>query len=93
MRRPSCSSEQRKFVEYHRVLFDDQATVEASGGFTTDRLLKLAAKVPGLRGEAFGSAVRTMKYRAFVAASDRAFGEAGENSLDAKREAEEAAQS
>ncbi|MBX9427326.1 DsbA family protein [Streptomyces lateritius] len=74
--------EQQKFVEYHRVLFDNQATVEASGGFTTDRLLKLAAQVPGLRGEAFDSAVRTMKYRAFVTASDRAFDRAGENISD-----------
>ncbi|MFF5785728.1 thioredoxin domain-containing protein [Streptomyces sp. NPDC012693] len=74
--------EQQKFVEYHRVLFDNQATVEASGGFTTDRLLKLAAQVPGLRGEAFDSAVRTMKYRAFVTASDRAFDKAGENISD-----------
>lgn len=42
----------RKFVEYHAGLFGNQAAVESSGGCTTERLLKLAGKVPGLRDEA-----------------------------------------
>lgn len=36
-------------------------------------LLELAAEVEGLRGPAFDSAVRTMRYRDFVARSEKAF--------------------
>lgn len=66
-----------KFVEYHGVLFENQIAVESSGGFTTERLLKLAEKVPGLRSEAFDQAVRTMQYRSFVAASQRTYQQTG----------------
>ncbi|MFF2775446.1 DsbA family protein [Streptomyces sp. NPDC058052] len=71
--------EQGKFVEYHAVLFRHQAEVESSGGFTTERLLQLAAKVPRLRGDAFDTAVRTMRYRAFVTASERAYETTGDD--------------
>ncbi|MEU4351858.1 thioredoxin domain-containing protein [Streptomyces sp. NPDC023838] len=58
-----------KFTEYHAVLYSNQPT-EETDGFTTARLLELAARVPGLRSPAFDSAVKTMKYRAFVTASE-----------------------
>lgn len=71
--------EEGKFVEYHTVLFKHQANVESSGGFTTERLLQLATKVSGLRGEAFDTAVKTMKYRGFVTASEQAYEKTGDD--------------
>ncbi|WP_328946483.1 DsbA family protein [Streptomyces sp. NBC_00250] len=68
-----------KFVEYHAVLFRNQVVVEGSGGFTTERLLKLADQVPGLRSAAFDAAVRTMKYKAFVTASEKAYENTGDD--------------
>ncbi|MEU1896233.1 DsbA family protein [Streptomyces pristinaespiralis] len=62
-----------KFAEYHAVLFRHQAEAEASGGYTTDDLLKLAGEVKGLRGKQFDHAVTTMKYRSFVTASQAAY--------------------
>ncbi|MBW5420099.1 thioredoxin domain-containing protein [Streptomyces sp. BG9H] len=73
--------EKGKFVEYHAVIFKNQAAVESSGGFTVQRLLKLADKVPGLRGEAFDRAVRTMKYRSFVTASQQAYQQTGDDPI------------
>lgn len=70
-----------KFVEYHAVLFENQADVESSGGFTTERLLKLAAEVPGLRDEAFDLAVRTMKHSSFVTASQKAYQQFGDDPI------------
>ncbi|MFB6529256.1 DsbA family protein [Streptomyces sp. NPDC056399] len=70
-----------KFVEYHAVLFENQAAVESSGGFTTERLLKLAGKVQGLRGETFDRAVRTMQYRSYVTASQEAYQETGDDPI------------
>ncbi|MGW0535078.1 DsbA family protein [Streptomyces sp. NPDC003032] len=65
--------EEGKFVEYHEVLFRDQADVEAEGGFTTDALLALADEVEDLRGKSFDRAVRTMRYAEFVTASQGAY--------------------
>jgi protein-disulfide isomerase len=73
--------EKGKFVEYHAVLFENQAAVESSGGFTTERLLRLAEEVPGLRDEAFDSAVRAMKYRSFVTASQQAYQQTGDDPI------------
>lgn len=73
--------EKGKFVEYHAVLFANQAAVESSGGFTTERLLKLAGKVPGLRDGAFDVAVRTMKYRSFVTSSQQAYQQTGDDPI------------
>jgi len=61
-----------KFAEYHALLYRHQPA-EAVDGYTNALLLKLAGKVPGLRGPAFDSAVKTMKYREFVDRSERAF--------------------
>lgn len=73
--------EKGRFVEYHAVLFENQAAVERSGGFTTERLLKLAERVPGLRDTAFDLAVRTMKYSSFVTASQRAYQQTGDDPI------------
>lgn len=64
------------FPMYHAVLYDNQPP-EAEDGFTNARLLQLAAQVPGLSGAAFTQAVRTGRYRAFVAASEKAFTDSG----------------
>ncbi|MFF8732531.1 DsbA family protein [Streptomyces sp. NPDC015171] len=64
-----------KFAEYHDVLYAGQPA-ESVDGFTDAYLLKLAAKVPGLRGHAFDSAVKTMKYRTFVENAEEAYEEA-----------------
>ncbi|MGW1097112.1 DsbA family protein [Streptomyces sp. NPDC002455] len=61
-----------RFVEFHQVLYANQPD-EAVDGFTNDFLLKMASRVEGLRGPGFDGAVRTMKYQAFVDASESAF--------------------
>ncbi|MFD8232867.1 DsbA family protein [Streptomyces sp. NPDC059696] len=65
-----------KFVEYHEVLYLNQPE-ESDDGYTDAYLLKLAGQVEGLRSTAFDSAVKTMKYRTFVAASQKAYERAG----------------
>ncbi|MYT05063.1 MULTISPECIES: thioredoxin domain-containing protein [Streptomyces] len=67
---------QGRFAEYHQVLYRHQPE-EAEDGFTDARLLELAEQVEGLRGPAFDSAVKDMKYRAFVTASEKAYESAG----------------
>lgn len=64
--------EQGKFAKYHDVLYANQPPEEVDG-FTDGELLALASKVPGLRSERFDSAVRTMRYRDFVEASEKAY--------------------
>jgi protein-disulfide isomerase len=61
-----------KFAEYHDVLYAGQPD-ESIDGFTDAYLLKLAEKVPGLRGPAFDKAVKTMKYRSFVENAEDAY--------------------
>ncbi|MEU6806667.1 thioredoxin domain-containing protein [Streptomyces neyagawaensis] len=68
--------EEGKFVEYHEVLYANQPE-ESVDGFTDACLLRLAGKVEGLRGPEFDGAVRSMKYRGFVAASQNAYEKAG----------------
>jgi len=68
--------EEGKFAEYHAVLYAHQPE-ESVDGFTDAYLLKLAAKVDGLRGPKFDTAVKSMKYRDFVAASEKAFERSG----------------
>lgn len=66
-----------KFVEFHAVLFEKQAAVERGDGFTTHKLLELADEVPGLRDKTFDQAVKSMKYKAFVTASEQAYEHTG----------------
>ncbi|MFE0579846.1 MULTISPECIES: thioredoxin domain-containing protein [unclassified Streptomyces] len=61
-----------RFAKYHEVLYRHQAKVRKAGGFTRDRLLTLAVKVPGLRGPEFDAAVLETKHRDFVEAADEA---------------------
>ncbi|MFJ8543369.1 DsbA family protein [Streptomyces sp. NPDC093586] len=68
--------EEDKFVEYHEVLYANQPE-ESVDGYTDAFLLELAGQVEGLRGPAFDSAVKTMKYRSFVTASQKAYERAG----------------
>ncbi|MET9495380.1 thioredoxin domain-containing protein [Streptomyces sp. NPDC006552] len=63
---------QDKFIEFHDVLFAHQPE-EAVDGYTDAFLLRMASRVPGLRGKEFDTAVRTMKYRDFVTASQAAY--------------------
>ncbi|MFF7932432.1 DsbA family protein [Streptomyces sp. NPDC007940] len=60
-----------RFAEHHQVLCRHQPE-ESEDGFTHDRLLELAERADGLRGPAFDSAVKGMKYRAFMKASEKA---------------------
>ncbi|WP_399895154.1 DsbA family protein [Streptomyces sp. BBFR51] len=65
-----------RFVEYHEVLYANQPE-ESVDGYTDAFLLELAGRVEGLRGPAFDTAVKTMKYRSFVTASEKAYERAG----------------
>ncbi|MGY6023632.1 DsbA family protein [Streptomyces spinosirectus] len=68
--------EKGKFAEYHAVLYQNQPSEEVDG-FTDVRLLQLASKVKGLRSPSFDTAVKSMKYRAFVDSSEKVFDAAG----------------
>ncbi|PZH21007.1 disulfide bond formation protein DsbA [Streptomyces sp. NTH33] len=65
-----------KFVEYHEALFAHQPE-EAVDGYTDAFLLDRASQVPGLRGTDFDAAVKGMKHRDFVTASENAFQKSG----------------
>ncbi|MFE8014006.1 DsbA family protein [Streptomyces antibioticus] len=65
-----------KFAEYHEVLYANQPE-ESFDGYTDTYLLQLADRVEGLRSPTFDAAVKTMKYRAFVTASEAAYEKAG----------------
>ncbi|RPF30062.1 protein-disulfide isomerase [Streptomyces sp. Ag109_G2-6] len=68
--------EQGKFTEYRAVLLRNQPE-EDSDGYTDTFLLETASRVEGLRGPAFDSAVKEMKYADFVEASEKAYEAAG----------------
>ncbi|WP_406001035.1 thioredoxin domain-containing protein [Streptomyces sp. NBC_00829] len=68
--------EKGKFAQYHEVLYANQPD-ESVDGYTDAHLLKLAEQVKGLRGPDFDLAVKSMKYRVFVAASEQAYERAG----------------
>ncbi|WP_328296536.1 DsbA family protein [Streptomyces sp. NBC_00435] len=65
-----------KFAKYHAVLYAHQPE-ESVDGYTDDFLLELAGQVEGLRGPEFDAAVKTMKYRDFVNASQKVYEKAG----------------
>ncbi|MFR9795485.1 DsbA family protein [Streptomyces sp. MS06] len=60
-----------KFVEYHDLLFAHQPE-ESVDGYTDAFLLEQASRLEGLRGPRFDAAVKEMKYRDFVTASENA---------------------
>ncbi|MBN0044165.1 thioredoxin domain-containing protein [Streptomyces actuosus] len=65
-----------RFVEYHEMLFAHQPE-ESVDGYTDAFLLKTASEIEGLRSTRFDAAVHGMKYRDFVAASEKAFEASG----------------
>ncbi|MGX4690437.1 DsbA family protein [Streptomyces sp. JNUCC 63] len=65
-----------RFVEYHEALFAHQPE-EAVDGYTDAFLLDMASQVQGLRGTEFDAAVKGMKHRDFVTASEKAFEKSG----------------
>ena len=75
-----ASVEQGKFPEFHAAVFASQPEKETDDAFTADNLLKIADKVPGLRGAAFDKAVRENTYKDFVKAAEGAFESSGVNS-------------
>ncbi|MEU9101172.1 thioredoxin domain-containing protein [Streptomyces sp. NPDC048361] len=72
--------ERGKFSEFHAAVFASQPEKETDDAFTADNLLKIAGKVPGLRGAAFDKAVRENTYSDFVKAAESAFEDSGVNS-------------
>jgi protein-disulfide isomerase len=68
--------EEGKFAEYHTVLYQNQPE-ESVDGFTDAHLLEPASQVQGLRGPEFDAAVKSMKYRDFVTASEKVYERAG----------------
>ncbi|RAG84488.1 hypothetical protein DN069_16710 [Streptacidiphilus pinicola] len=65
-----------EFPLFHALLLANQGPEEVDG-FTTDRLLALAARVPGLRSAAFDSEVRTLYWRPWVDAAQHLYDTAG----------------
>ena len=63
-------------MEYHEVLYANQPE-ESVDGYTDAYLLELAGEVEGLRGPEFSAAVKSMKYRSFVTASEKAYERSG----------------
>ncbi|MFF4186918.1 DsbA family protein [Streptomyces sp. NPDC001691] len=74
-----ASVERGKFAEFHAAVFASQPPKETDDAFTADNLLKIADKVPGLRGAAFDKAVRENTYKDFVKAAEGAFEDSGVN--------------
>lgn len=58
-----------KFAEYHAAVFASQP----KGRFTDELLLRIAERVPGLRGEAFDRAVAEETHTGWVAGAEEAF--------------------
>ncbi|MEU3505243.1 thioredoxin domain-containing protein [Streptomyces hundungensis] len=71
--------ERGTFPEFHAAVFAGQPEKETDDAFTADDLLKIADKVPGLRGPAFDRAVRENTYQDFVKAAQAAFEDSGVN--------------
>jgi predicted DsbA family dithiol-disulfide isomerase len=61
-------------------VFASQPAKETDDAFTADNLLKIADKVPGLRGAAFDKAVREDTYKDWVKSAEGAFEDSGVNS-------------
>jgi protein-disulfide isomerase len=65
-----------RFPRFHELLYANQPD-ESVDGFTDRRLVQIAGHVPGLKTAAFERAIQQHTYRAFVAASERAFEHSG----------------
>ncbi|MDG4864138.1 thioredoxin domain-containing protein, partial [Streptomyces sp. T-3] len=69
--------EQGKFAEFAAAVYANQPTEGSKGAFGEDNLLKIADKVPGLRGAAFDKAVKELSYKDWVTKSEKAFEASG----------------
>ncbi|MET9610510.1 thioredoxin domain-containing protein [Streptomyces sp. NPDC006512] len=58
-----------KFAEYHAAVFASQP----KGAFTDELLLRIADRVPGLRGPDFDRAVESAPYEGWAADAEKAF--------------------
>ncbi|WP_424212511.1 DsbA family protein [Streptomyces sp. BI20] len=68
-----AAAERGRFAEYHAALFASQV----KGGFTDEHLLRIADRVPGLRGAGFDAEVRTDRWWSWAARAQREFEAAG----------------
>lgn len=64
-----ASVDSGKFAEFHAAVFASQP----KGKFTDELLLRIADRVPGLRGADFDAAVKDGKYEGWVAEAERGF--------------------
>lgn len=64
-----ASADAGKFAEFHAAVFASQP----EGKFTDELLLKIADRVPGLRGAEFDAAVKERKYEGWVAEAEKGF--------------------
>jgi hypothetical protein len=64
------------FALFHALLLANQGPEEVDG-FTTNRLLALAVRVPGLRSAVFDSEVRTLYWKPWVDAAQHLYDTAG----------------
>ncbi|MFD6887393.1 DsbA family protein [Streptomyces sp. NPDC059957] len=64
-----ASVDSGKFAEYHAAVFASQP----KGRFTDELLLRIADRVPGLRGAEFDAAVKERKYEGWVAEAEQGF--------------------
>ncbi|RSS05202.1 thioredoxin domain-containing protein [Streptomyces sp. WAC00469] len=69
----ACAQDAGKFPAYHDVLFDDQPKETEDAFASNDKLIQLAAKVPGLDTPAFRSCVNDGTHDAWVDRSHQAF--------------------
>ncbi|WP_327355223.1 thioredoxin domain-containing protein [Streptomyces sp. NBC_01304] len=69
--------EQGKFAEFAAAVYANQPTEGSKGAFGEEDLLKIADKVPGLRGAAFDKAVKELTYKDWVTKSNKAFVDSG----------------
>ncbi|GHF91766.1 DsbA family protein [Streptomyces filamentosus] len=66
-----------KFAAFQAELFAAQPEGEPADAYSAAELLRIADRVPGLRGDAFDRAVRDGSHRAWVADAERAFEDSG----------------
>ncbi|WP_327253523.1 DsbA family protein [Streptomyces sp. NBC_01244] len=64
-----ASADCGKFAEFHAAVFASQP----KGKFTDELLLRIADRVPGLRGAEFDTAVKEQKYKGWVAEAEKGF--------------------
>lgn len=64
-----ASADSGKFAEFNAAVFASQP----KGKFTDELLLKIADRVPGLRGAEFDAAVKDQKYKGWVAEAEKGF--------------------